>query len=125
MLIGLVALIVFGPRKLPDLARTIGRTMNEFRRSTDDFKRTWQQEIDLEGIKKETAMLTDLDTDTSVRAEPTISRNSLSAKTEAVQPSIKEIDKEVFDKLVAEGKIETAEVSAAATKTNSEKRDWL
>ena len=124
ILIGIVALIVFGPRKLPELARTIGRTMNEFRRSTDDFKKTWQQEIDLEGIKKETAMLTDLDAENSIKSEPTISRDSLPAKPETLQPAIKEIDKDVFDKLVAEGKIETAEVSATA-KTNSEKRDWL
>ena len=44
MLIGLIALIVFGPRKIPELARTIGKVMTEFRRSTDDFKKTWAQE---------------------------------------------------------------------------------
>ncbi len=60
MLIGLVALIVFGPRKLPELARTIGKTMAEFRRSTDDFKKTWQQELDLEEAKKSLEMLGDL-----------------------------------------------------------------
>ncbi len=44
MLIGLIALIVFGPRKIPELARTLGKVMTEFRRSSDDFKKTWAQE---------------------------------------------------------------------------------
>ncbi len=44
MLIGLVAMIIFGPRKIPELAKTIGKVMTEFRRSTDDFKKTWERE---------------------------------------------------------------------------------
>jgi TatA/E family protein of Tat protein translocase len=37
LMIGTVALIVFGPRKLPEMMRTIGRAVAEFRRSSDDF----------------------------------------------------------------------------------------
>jgi len=34
-----IALIVIGPSKLPDLARSLGKGLAEFRRATDDFKR--------------------------------------------------------------------------------------
>ncbi|HXG82897.1 MAG TPA: Sec-independent protein translocase protein TatB [Pyrinomonadaceae bacterium] len=123
MLIGLVALIVFGPRKLPEFARTIGKTMNEFRRTTDDFKRTWEQEIDLEGAKKDIASLTDLQTENSIQTERTIGRNPSPVTVEEINPpEIKEIDKNAFDeKLVTEEKAEIPEIA----KPNSEKRDWL
>jgi TatA/E family protein of Tat protein translocase len=38
IIILVVALIVFGPKKLPDLARSLGKGMAEFRKATDDFK---------------------------------------------------------------------------------------
>ncbi len=122
MLIGLVALIVFGPRKLPELARTLGKTINEFRRSTDDFKRSWEREVDLEGTKKDLASLTDLQTENSIKTEQTIGRSLSSVPAESVQPEIKEIDKNAFDeKAVKEEKAAIPEF----TKPNSEKRDWL
>ncbi len=124
MLIGLVALIIFGPRKLPDLARTIGRTMNEFRRSTDEFKKTWEQEIDLEGTKKDAAMLTDLRVGNSIKNEQTISRDLSPIQVENVQPEIKRIDKATFEEKLAEQKTERVEMPEIA-KTNIEKRDWL
>jgi sec-independent protein translocase protein TatA len=34
-----IALLVIGPKKLPDLARSLGKGLAEFRRATDDFKR--------------------------------------------------------------------------------------
>lgn len=43
-----IALIVFGPRKLPDLGKTIGQAMAQFRRASDDFKRSWEQEVESE-----------------------------------------------------------------------------
>jgi len=48
LLIGLVALIFFGPRKLPEFARTLGKWRNEFRKTTDDFKQTWEKEVSAE-----------------------------------------------------------------------------
>jgi sec-independent protein translocase protein TatA len=40
----LVALVVFGPRKLPELGRTLGRTLKQLQAASDDFKRTWETE---------------------------------------------------------------------------------
>jgi Tat protein translocase TatB subunit len=46
-----IALIFFGPRKLPQLARTMGKGLAEFRKASDDFKRTWEREVALETAK--------------------------------------------------------------------------
>ena len=46
------ALIFFGPRRLPQLSRQIGRSLSEFRRASDDFKRTWEREVNLENFDK-------------------------------------------------------------------------
>jgi TatA/E family protein of Tat protein translocase len=50
MVILVVALIVFGPRKLPQLSRSLGKSLSEFRRASDDFKRTWEREVALEDV---------------------------------------------------------------------------
>lgn len=48
MIILVIALIVFGPRKLPELGKSLGKAMGQFKRASEDFKRTWEQEVDLE-----------------------------------------------------------------------------
>ncbi|HXG02084.1 MAG TPA: twin-arginine translocase TatA/TatE family subunit [Candidatus Binatia bacterium] len=40
LLIGIVALLVFGPSKLPELGRMVGRFLREFRRASDEFRST-------------------------------------------------------------------------------------
>lgn len=47
------ALIFFGPRRLPQLSRQIGKSLSEFRRASEDFKRTWEREVNLEDHEKE------------------------------------------------------------------------
>ena len=47
------ALIFFGPRKLPEISRQIGKSLAEFRRASEDFKRTWEREVALETAKPE------------------------------------------------------------------------
>jgi len=54
LLILVVALIFFGPRKLPQLSRQIGKSLAEFRKASDDFKRTWEREVALETARTET-----------------------------------------------------------------------
>jgi len=41
----LLALILLGPKRLPDAARAVGKGMREFRRATDDLKGTLEQEL--------------------------------------------------------------------------------
>ena len=52
LLILAVALIVFGPRKLPEIGRTLGKALGEFRKATDDLKSTIEREVRLEELKK-------------------------------------------------------------------------
>ena len=44
----LVALLIFGPKKLPELGRTLGRGVAEFRRATDELKRSINTELALD-----------------------------------------------------------------------------
>lgn len=41
-----IALIVFGPRKLPEIGKSIGRMMAEFRKASNDFRRTLDDEVE-------------------------------------------------------------------------------
>lgn len=44
----LMALVFFGPRKLPQLSRSLGKNLAEFRKASEDFKRTWEREVAFE-----------------------------------------------------------------------------
>src|SRR4030095_5818250 len=46
ILIFVVALLVFGPKKLPELGKSLGKGLAEFKRASDDLKRTIEDEIE-------------------------------------------------------------------------------
>jgi TatA/E family protein of Tat protein translocase len=46
-----LALLIFGPRRLPEIGRTVGKAVGEFRRATTDLKRSINTEIALEEEK--------------------------------------------------------------------------
>jgi Tat protein translocase TatB subunit len=50
-LIFVVALIVFGPRKLPEIGKSLGRMMGEFRRASNEFRSTIESEVEAEKIR--------------------------------------------------------------------------
>src|SRR5687768_18557393 len=54
LLIFVVILIVFGPRRIPEIGRTRGRALGEFRKAPDDLKSTIEREVRLEELKKVT-----------------------------------------------------------------------
>src|SRR5437879_4671198 len=47
LVIGVLALLVFGPGKLPELGRMIGRALREFRRASDEFRPTVETNLHL------------------------------------------------------------------------------
>lgn len=51
LIILVIALIIFGPRKLPELGKTLGNALAQFRRASEDFKRTWEEEVETEKRK--------------------------------------------------------------------------
>jgi sec-independent protein translocase protein TatA len=48
----IVALVVFGPRKLPELGRSLGRALNQLQAASDDFKRTWGPELRVDAVAR-------------------------------------------------------------------------
>ena len=52
-----LALIIFGPKKLPEIARQVGKFMNEFRRASNEFKSQIEQEISQLEVEKQTKIL--------------------------------------------------------------------
>ena len=48
-----IALIIFGPRKLPELGKSLGRSLNEFKKASTDLQNTLEQEIKIEEQKEQ------------------------------------------------------------------------
>lgn len=48
-----VALVIFGPKQLPELAKTMGQAMKEFKKATNDFRRTIEVDSDMSSVKQE------------------------------------------------------------------------
>lgn len=46
ILIVVIALIVFGPKKLPELGRSVGKTLAEFRRASNEIKHSIEKELE-------------------------------------------------------------------------------
>jgi len=55
IIIFVIALIIIGPKKLPDLARALGKGMAEFRKATNEIKENLNMSDELQGIEEELA----------------------------------------------------------------------
>ena len=55
IIILVIALIVFGPRKLPELGRSLGRSINEFKKASNELRSTLEDEIRVEERKDQQA----------------------------------------------------------------------
>lgn len=125
ILIGIVALIFLGPRRMPEIARKLGKIMAEFRTTTQDFKQTWEKEVNFE----EEVKALDLDLLDKDEAVPAITP-PVETENRIGTPEIKQIDKESFDRLAAESTVKPEDPKNGETEPSevdllSDKRNWL
>ena len=78
IIIFVLALIIFGPRKLPELGKTIGKGLAEFKKASNELKQTWEEEVRLD---KEKEALTDIVKDSTINPSEILSDNSSPAES--------------------------------------------
>ncbi len=130
ILIGIVALIFLGPRRLPEIARKMGKIMADFRTTTNEFKETWEREVNFEEEAK--ALRSAIDDDP-------VSRETLAGTfPEGIEaPEIKQVDTAAFTNGTPSTDPDTAEApvagseeppeneTAAVDSSLSDKKNWL
>ena len=123
ILIGIVALIIFGPRKLPQMARKLGQTMADLRRTTNEFKETWEREVNFE----EKSKIKNVPPEPIPLENQTVDRDrQIAAESTVVSPEIKEISSSEMEKLLAQEKKESAEKLPPPEEIEkNDKRSWL
>jgi Tat protein translocase TatB subunit len=121
-----MALVFFGPRKLPQLSRSLGKSMAEFRRASEDFKRTWDREVNLEEMSA-----------SAPTSQPAggLEENSILAPATVVQPLQPSMIEAVApDRVIARQTIQDTDPNSSAIdyvepasgqSQPSRKRDWL
>ena len=131
LLVGIIALIFLGPRRMPDLARKLGKIMQEFRGTANEFKETWQREVDFENEIKS------FDPDSIEAESSTVPRiSSVSSGSEGLpEPAIKEVDPATLEALknqaetngvaVADEIIEDPPPTTQPSEAMNDKRNWL
>jgi TatA/E family protein of Tat protein translocase len=82
-LIMVVALIVFGPKKLPEIGKSLGRMMNEFKRASSEFRQTLEDEVEADK-RRETARIEAPVNVTATVVEPATSHDSNAVSPEAI-----------------------------------------
>jgi len=55
IVIFIIALVIFGPRRLPELGRSLGKTIAEFKRATTEIQQTFEREVELDAEQQKGA----------------------------------------------------------------------
>jgi TatA/E family protein of Tat protein translocase len=88
MLIFVVALIVFGPKKLPEIGRTLGKALGEFKKATDELKNTIEREVRVEELKELRQIPSNVAASVMTPPPDTVSRTEpVTVQAEVVNPA--------------------------------------
>lgn len=127
ILVGIVALIVFGPRKLPMMARKAGEMMREFKSVSNEFKSTWEKEINFEETNSKKKLENTSSTENLFGEDKTFGDelpviDSHRVNEKSLLPEIKEVSSEDFQKLLKSQKeLDTKPIESMKT----EKSEWF
>jgi Tat protein translocase TatB subunit len=127
LLILAAALIFFGPRRLPQLSRQLGKSLHEFRRASEDFKRTWEREVNLEDHDKGTEWpspnsILDKASERirAAREAAALDSNSTGPAASVMTPSVTAVDSSLVQPRETKPQPETAPADQPPSK-----HDWL
>jgi TatA/E family protein of Tat protein translocase len=131
MIILVIALIIFGPRKLPELGKTLGQSLAQFRKASEDFKRQWEDEVEIEKrrlnappAEVEPSRATSGETLDSVKSEaeasPAEAAEPVAAETVAAEAAPTE-----ESSTIAPADAEPVTVARSEPAVNQTKRDWM
>jgi TatA/E family protein of Tat protein translocase len=117
-----IALIFFGPRKLPQLARSMGKGLAEFRKASEDFKRTWEREVALETNRSDS-------TENSILGDDSFHTNNDGhvidvPLIEPIQPELV-VPRQKPSPQPTEASPATSEAGTTGSSEPLRKRDWL
>jgi TatA/E family protein of Tat protein translocase len=124
ILILVIALVVFGPRKLPELGKSLGQAMSQFRRASEDFKRTWEQEVELDKVRQTDVVSSTSDSSYNYNDpyDPYGSASGESNEPEAARNGAGSTDSSSMPEPTA---AETAAATETAAAAQPEKKHWI
>ena len=76
IVIFIIALIIFGPRKLPELGKSLGKGLAEFKRASNELKQTWEDEVRLD---KEKEAMSEILKDSTIKTSDILGDSNSSA----------------------------------------------
>ena len=120
----LMALVFFGPRKLPQLSRSLGKNLAEFRKASEDFKRTWEREVAFEEANME-ARQSQYNDDNSILDSDT--QTPANEKLIEAVPVAEAVERQAPAKSIeSSGSAEAQETSNEKIQSEpTRKQDWL
>lgn len=89
LLILILGLIVFGPRKLPEIGKTMGKMLAEFRKASNDFRQTVENEVEADRLRTELteqAGAAPAPSTTPTAPEPPVTETTSDAAPAAIEP---------------------------------------
>lgn len=118
IIIFVIALLVFGPRKLPQLGKSLGRSIGEFKRASNELRNTLEEEIRVEETRKE--IMEPIES-IGQEARAAVKESDAGSRTDGGEGSTKEASPSESNGAEDDSsKLETAPASAAASASPSE-----
>ena len=90
-----IALILFGPRRLPEIGRTLGKTMQQFRRAANDLRVDLEREVRTDEVKEVEASLKTVSREINQGLKEATRPLNLEASAPTLKPDVKPDDENV------------------------------